>query len=246
MLGPLEVHGAGTPAGRRVATLLARLALDCGRVVRASALIDAVWAEQLPADPSHALQTLVSRLRREPRTGRAAPGVRRLPPGARPRGGRRAGVRAARRRGRRRAARRRRRPRRRALDAGAGPVARPGARRAPTASSWRPRGSRTCGCRRGPTGSPPGLALGRGAELVAEVEALVAEHPLDERLAAHHLAALAAAGRPADALAAYERMRAGSTTSSARSPRRSCRPPTPPSCAASPPSAADNLPHARC
>ena len=65
MLGPLEVHGAGTPTGRRVATLLARLALDCGRVVRASALIDAVWAEQLPADPSHALQTLVSRLRRD-------------------------------------------------------------------------------------------------------------------------------------------------------------------------------------
>ena len=68
ILGPLELRrngGAVAPGGRRVAALLARLALDCGRLVPASALIDAVWEEQLPADPSHALQTLVSRLRRE-------------------------------------------------------------------------------------------------------------------------------------------------------------------------------------
>ena len=67
LLGPLEVQRDGRaqpPGGRRLGALLARLALDCGRVVSASALIDAVWEDALPADPSHALQTLVSRLRR--------------------------------------------------------------------------------------------------------------------------------------------------------------------------------------
>ena len=46
LLGPLEVRRDGTsepPGGRRLGALLARLALDCGRVVSASALIDAVW-----------------------------------------------------------------------------------------------------------------------------------------------------------------------------------------------------------
>src|SRR4051794_32859200 len=67
LLGPVEVQRDGRaepPAGRRLEALLARLALDCGRVVSASALIDAVWEDALPADPAHALQTLVSRLRR--------------------------------------------------------------------------------------------------------------------------------------------------------------------------------------
>ena len=67
LLGPLEVQRDGLaepPGGRRLAALLARLALDCGRVVSAGSLIDAVWDDALPGDPSHALQTLVSRLRR--------------------------------------------------------------------------------------------------------------------------------------------------------------------------------------
>ena len=67
LLGPIEVQRDGQvepPGGRRLAALLARLALDCGRVVPAATLIDAVWEDALPADPAHALQTLVSRLRR--------------------------------------------------------------------------------------------------------------------------------------------------------------------------------------
>ena len=52
------------------------------------------------------------------------------------------------------------------------------------------------------------LALGHGDRLVPELEALCAEHPLHERLAAQLIAALAASGRQADALAAYERVRA--------------------------------------
>jgi predicted ATPase len=52
------------------------------------------------------------------------------------------------------------------------------------------------------------LALGRGAELVDELEALVREHPFRERLWRHLMLALYRAGRQADALAAYHRARA--------------------------------------
>jgi len=47
------------------------------------------------------------------------------------------------------------------------------------------------------------LALGRHAELVPELEALVREHPLRERLRAQLMLALYRSGRQADALAAY-------------------------------------------
>ena len=51
------------------------------------------------------------------------------------------------------------------------------------------------------------LALGRGAELVAELEALVDEQPLRERLRGQLLVALYRAGRQADALEAYQATR---------------------------------------
>jgi YVTN family beta-propeller protein len=47
------------------------------------------------------------------------------------------------------------------------------------------------------------LALGRHADLVAELEALVAQHPLRERVRAQLMVALYRCGRQADALAAY-------------------------------------------
>ena len=79
---------------------------------------------------------------------------------------------------------------------------------------WRPRSA--CG-----RSKPPGehrltavedrieaeLALGPQRELVAEIEALVAAHPLRERLREYQMLALYRSGRQADALAAYAHTR---------------------------------------
>ena len=51
------------------------------------------------------------------------------------------------------------------------------------------------------------LALGRAVELVAELEALIAEYPLRERLRGQLMLALYRSGRQADALAAYRAAR---------------------------------------
>ncbi|MFF5973537.1 ATP-binding protein [Streptomyces sp. NPDC012769] len=51
------------------------------------------------------------------------------------------------------------------------------------------------------------VALGRAQDTLAPLAALTAEHPLDEPLHALRLRALRAAGRPAEALAAYETAR---------------------------------------
>ncbi|MER6943750.1 BTAD domain-containing putative transcriptional regulator [Nonomuraea sp. NPDC000554] len=50
--------------GVRLQALVVRLALAGGRAVEQGVLVDAIWAEALPAGPAHALQALVSRLRR--------------------------------------------------------------------------------------------------------------------------------------------------------------------------------------
>ncbi|UKY54034.1 BTAD domain-containing putative transcriptional regulator [Streptomyces inhibens] len=50
--------------GARLQALVVRLALAGGHAVEQGGLIDAIWAEDPPAGPAHALQALVSRLRR--------------------------------------------------------------------------------------------------------------------------------------------------------------------------------------
>jgi predicted ATPase/DNA-binding SARP family transcriptional activator len=68
LLGPLEVaDGAGRPVevgGARLRTLLILLALDAGRVVTAERLVDGVWGDDPPSGAPNALQSLISRLRR--------------------------------------------------------------------------------------------------------------------------------------------------------------------------------------
>ena len=51
-------------AGARLRGLLVRLELAGGRAVEPDVLVDAIWAEEPPSGPAHALQALVSRLRR--------------------------------------------------------------------------------------------------------------------------------------------------------------------------------------
>ena len=67
ILGPLVVEdgvAAREVAGGRLQALLTRLALDPGRAVSPGALAEAVWDGDPPRDEQHALQSLVSRLRR--------------------------------------------------------------------------------------------------------------------------------------------------------------------------------------
>lgn len=68
LLGPLQVRlddgSIVDLGGARLRALLIRLALEAGRIVTQTALVDAVWAEEPPANAANALQALVSRLRR--------------------------------------------------------------------------------------------------------------------------------------------------------------------------------------
>jgi predicted ATPase/DNA-binding SARP family transcriptional activator len=67
LLGAVEVRVDGGPVplrGVRLRGLLARLALDAGRPVGTSVLVDDLWGESPPDGAGNALQALVSRLRR--------------------------------------------------------------------------------------------------------------------------------------------------------------------------------------
>ncbi|MET9669373.1 BTAD domain-containing putative transcriptional regulator [Streptomyces sp. NPDC006475] len=67
ILGPLEVMADGRlrPLPPRAEqSLLVRLLLNAGRVVTAETLVDALWGADLPTDPGNALQGRVSKLRR--------------------------------------------------------------------------------------------------------------------------------------------------------------------------------------
>ncbi len=208
VLGPLQVEQNGhevAVGGGRLRALLARLALDAGRAVTAGALVDAVWDTDLPADQTHSLQSLVSRLRRA--LGDAEL-VAQVPGGY----GLQAEVDAH-------------RFERLAAEGAAEPDPERAARRLREALElWRGPALADLTDYRFAAGAASrledlrlsaladridaDLQLGRGDRLAHELEALSAEHPLNERLAAQLISALYAAGRQADALAAYERVRA--------------------------------------
>ena len=212
VLGPVVLRspgGAVVPVGSgRQRRLLAALALSAGTPVGCDALAELVWGDDLPADPDGALQTNVGRLRR------ILPGTVAIGTGARTyrlelapedldasrftahlsQGGRRAGARApARRAGRGAGAvagppvRRSRPPGRRAGGRPPGRAARPTPRSSGPPRCW----TRGAPARRWPprTPSSPPSRCAKGPPPIL-------------------VRALAAAGRPGEALRAYGRLRA--------------------------------------
>jgi predicted ATPase/DNA-binding SARP family transcriptional activator len=203
ILGPLEVDGAAVGGGR-LRALLARLALDAGKPVTAGALVDAVWDNDLPADQTHSLQSLVSRLRRalgEAEAVAQVPGGYVLTAEVDAHRFERLAAEGAAEPSPERSAQ----MLREALELWRGPaLADLTDYRFAVNAAGRLEDLRLSALA---DRIDADLQLGRGDRLVHELEGLSGAHPLNERLAAQLITALFAAGRQADALAAYERVR---------------------------------------
>ncbi|MFJ7154585.1 AfsR/SARP family transcriptional regulator [Streptomyces sp. NPDC101118] len=189
--------------GARLRALLTALALRPGRTVAAGTLVAEVWDGDPPADALGALQALVGRLRRtlgHAAVGSAAGGYRldaaredvdlyrfeQLVTGA----GTAAGPAEA-------AA-----LYDRALALWRGPALADLPDRSAEAARWE---AVRLDARRG--AFEAALALGQAERSLPDLTALCADHPLDEPLQALRIRALRDAGRPAEALAAYESVR---------------------------------------
>lgn len=192
ILGPLLVSG-NEVGGARVRSLIVRLALDPGQVVPADRLIDDLWPDDPPAHPAAALQSLVSRARRE------APGLivshpsgyrLDLPPAEVDAWAFERLVRAG--------------DARAALALWQG-TALADAADLPFAAAT---AARLAELRLQALATRIAGDLDAGVADVAELEELVAAHPLREPFHALLVRALAARGRRGEALAAYERIRA--------------------------------------
>ena len=209
MLGPLEVAGGSGPArlgGPKQRMVLAHLVLRAGRVVPTDRLIDLVWGEDPPRAVRNVLQTYVSRLRRvlgpERLEGRSGGYVLRADPseidahrfealieGARAAGDVAAAVRNY----------------RDALGLWRGsPLADLADQASLLGEVARLEGVRLAAVE---DLMQAELALGRHGEVLAELQRLVAEHPLREELHSHLMLALYRSGRQAEALEAYRAAR---------------------------------------
>ncbi|MFE5210350.1 BTAD domain-containing putative transcriptional regulator [Streptomyces sp. NPDC056600] len=210
VLGTIQAirpDGTSVPVGgAKLRTLLTLLALRPGRAVPVSVLVDEVWADDPPADATGALQALVGRLRRLLGPGAVASadggylldarpddvdlyrferltadGLRALADGDPAKAAETLDE---------------------ALALWRGPaladLPHPGAE----AARWE---ARRLDARRARLTAA--LSLGEAAAVLPDLTALCEAHPLDEPLQALRLRALAAAGRPAEALAAYEGLR---------------------------------------
>ena len=217
MLGSVEVRdGAGClveVSGARLRALLALLALRPGQVAPVGYLIDELWESHPPDGAANALQALVSRLRRALPDGVVA---------SRP-GGYQLAVdrddvdvfRFERLAGQGRALLAAGDPASARFDAagGAGALAGAGVGRCGRIRDGAGRGHpawMSCGWPRPRPGSRRTCGLGRRGPrpaLVAELEGLLAAHPVRETLSGLLMRALAAAGRRGAALEVYERVR---------------------------------------
>jgi len=220
VLGPLEVEADDGPVvlgGPKERLLLALLLTRPNQVVSVDALVRGLWGERPPATAAKTLQSHVKRLRRvlEPGRARGAAGevlvtrepgyLLRVPPAALD-ATRFEELTAA---------------GRRALSEGQTDAAASMLREA--LGLWRGQpfqeflnadfamteAERLAELRLGAVEDrlEADLRVGRHRELVAELEGLVREHPLRERLWAQLMLALYRAGRQADALLAYQRAR---------------------------------------
>ncbi|WP_280268145.1 BTAD domain-containing putative transcriptional regulator [Nocardia wallacei] len=211
MLGPLDIRaddgGTIEVPGVRLRALLVALALEPGRAVPKSTLVDWIWGEKPPADAANALQALVSRLRRLLPDGSLdgqAGGYRlAVEPGAvdavrfeqlleQARGG---------------ADGHRAELLREALELWRGaPMQDVGVQ---DSEAFDAVITRLEGLRAAATEDryEAEIRLGRGAALVSELTELVARDPLRERLVAALMRALGAAGRGNEALVVFDRTR---------------------------------------
>src|SRR5262245_38416044 len=209
MLGPLEVADGGRGValgGAKQRALLGVLLLHAGEVVPVERLVDELWGEQPPGSSGKLVQGYVSGLRRALGPGREellathAPGYAlRVAPDALDLFAFERLLAEARSAGAPAAAAERMRA---ALALWRGPalanVVFEGHAQH-EAESLNARRLAAVGER-----IDLDLELGRDAELVGELEALVAEHPFRERLRAQLMLALYRSGRQADALRAYQ------------------------------------------
>src|SRR3954469_8767530 len=210
ILGALQIERDGSPveiAGGRLHALLARLALAGAKPVSTSSLVDAVWDDELPSDQQHALQSLISRARRAlgdadaivPAPGGytlacdgvdahrfeqlAAQGAAALRGGDPQSAAETLGE---------------------ALALWRGPALADLTSQPLVAAAAQLEDQRLSAL---VDRAEAELALGHGAKLVAELEAAPPPPPPKGRPPPRHISALFAAGRQADALAAYERIR---------------------------------------
>lgn len=213
VLGPLEVLREGSPVaigGPQQRALLALLLARAGTVISRDTLVDELWEDDPPSSAVNVLQTYVSHLRKALPADRLVtrpPGyVLQVEPGELDlHGFQRLGEEGARSlaNGDADTARERLSG---ALDLWRGP-----ALGNVTESAFaRAEAARLEELRLAVLGDriEADLALGRHAQIVGELEALVAEEPLRERLRAQLMLALYRSGRQSDALGAYREARA--------------------------------------
>ena len=239
LLGPLEVaeHDRSLPlGGRKQRALLAVLLLHANEVVSVERLIDELWGESPPATVAKSVQVYVSRLRKQLGDGPPRDAAARATCcGSSPSELDVARFERAGRRGAGRASRGRSRPRscaRRSRCGAAPPLA--DLAYEPFAQAEIARLEELRARRRSSSGSTPSSRLGRHAELVGELEALVAEHPLRERLRGQLMLALYRSGPPGRGARGLPAARRRWSRSWGSSPAASCRSSSRRSCARTP------------